>query len=218
MGGAEVFVRRVTRGRFITLEGGEAVGKSTQVRQLGDRLRNRGVDVVLTREPGGTPGAEAIRLLLMTGDKDRWSATAEALLFAAARADHVEKTVRPALNRGCWVISDRFVDSTRAYQGGAGGVSDEDVMTLHAIGSDGLMPDRTILLRLTHDEAIARARGRATPSDDRFETRDDAYHRHLATRFERFAADEPDRFRLVDASGDVNAVGNLIFAAIEDLL
>ena len=141
MGRALVVFRCLTlAGRFITLEGGEGVGKSTQLARLAEALRARGLTVVTTREPGGTPGAEAIRDLLMTGSTDRWSARVEALLFAAARADHVERVIRPALERGDWVLCDRFIDSTRAYQGGAGDVSDAEIMALHGFGSEVCCP------------------------------------------------------------------------------
>jgi dTMP kinase len=136
------------RGRFITLEGGEGAGKSTQLKRLASELRERGHDVIETREPGGSPGAEAIRELLLNGPEDRWTAETEALLFAAARADHVARTIRPALERGAWVLCDRFLDSSLAYQGGAGGVGGEAVRALHAVGSAGLLPDRTLLLQI----------------------------------------------------------------------
>ena len=122
----------MSAGRFIALEGGEGVGKTTQGRLLAQALRAHGIEVVITREPGGTPGAEAIRTLLLSNEGEGWGARAEALLFAAARADHVQKLIRPALARGAWVICDRFVDSSRAYQGGGSGLSDGDVMALHA--------------------------------------------------------------------------------------
>lgn len=206
------------RGTFITLEGGEGVGKSTQAARLTDALRARGHDVTLTREPGGTAGAEAIRGLLMTGDEDRWSARAEALLFAAARADHIEKLIRPALEAGQWVICDRFVDSTRAYQGGASGIPDADIMELHRIGCAGLMPDRTLLFVLPHDDAAARAEGRAEGNGDRFGARHNDYHQRLTTRFAEIAAGEPARFRAVDASGSPDAVTDKLLAALDDLL
>ena len=128
--------------RFVTLEGGEGVGKSTQLKALADGLRDRGLDVLETREPGGSAGAEAIRALLLH-DQD-WTAQAEALLFAAARADHVAKTIRPALEEGKWVVCDRFLDSSIAYQGGAGGLGFEAIRQLHAFGSHGFLPDRTL--------------------------------------------------------------------------
>ena len=147
---------RIVIGRFITLEGGEGVGKSTPIRALADALQARGIETVATREPGGSAGAEAIRTLLMEGSDDRWDARSEALLFAAARADHVARTIRPALARGAWVLCDRFVDSSRAYQGGGGGITDADLLTLHGFGSKGLLPDRTFLLTVSADEAARR--------------------------------------------------------------
>ncbi|MBO0750173.1 MAG: dTMP kinase, partial [Porphyrobacter sp.] len=131
----------MTAGRFIAFEGGEGAGKSTQSRLLAEALRERGLEVVLTREPGGTEGAEAIRRLLLDPSGPGWEPEAEALLFAAARSDHVARLIRPALERGAWVICDRFIDSTRAYQGGGGGLSDDAILTLHRVGSGGLLPD-----------------------------------------------------------------------------
>jgi dTMP kinase len=201
-------------GFFITLEGGEGVGKSTQAARLAQALRADGHDVVLTREPGGTSGAEAIRSLLMTGSQDKWSARTEALLFAAARADHVDRVIRPALDRGAWVICDRYIDSTRAYQGGAGGLSDDDVMTLHRIGSGGLLPDRTLLLQVDRDEATRRADTRPEGNGDRFGQREAAYHDRLDAAFRRFAAADPVRFRLIDASGNAETVTARMLAAL----
>jgi len=173
-----------TRGRFISLEGGEGAGKSTQLRALAAALRARGVEVVETREPGGSEGAEAIRTLLLTGGADRWSPRAEALLFAAARADHVEKTIRPALERGAWVLSDRFLDSSRAYQG-ASELTDADILALHRIGSNGFLPDRTLFLTLPEEEASARARSRDGNAADRIGGRDRDFHLAVATAFHR---------------------------------
>jgi dTMP kinase len=174
--------------------------------------------VVVTREPGGTPGAEAIRALLMTGHTDRWSPRVEALLFAAARADHVERVIRPALSRGDWVVCDRFIDSTRAYQGGAGGLSDEAIMALHAFGSDGLMPDRTLLLSMAGPDATARATARDGAAADRFAARDNAYAEALDSAFAQMAAGDPARFRVVDARGSVDAVTDAAMASLSDLL
>ena len=131
----------MNRGRFITLEGGEGAGKSTQVKALADALRERGIDVLVTREPGGSEGAEKIRELLLAGAEERWGPRAEALLFAAARADHVDKSIRPALEAGRWVLSDRFVDSSLAYQGGAGGLGIETVREINAFGIQYGVPD-----------------------------------------------------------------------------
>ena len=207
----------MTRGRFITLEGGEGAGKSTQLRALAQALRSRGLDVVETREPGGSEGAEAIRALLLTGGADRWSPRAEALLFAAARADHVEKTIRPALQRGAWVLSDRFLDSSRAYQG-QGALGDADIVALHRLGSEGFLPDRTLLLTLPDNEAAQRARRRDGDQSDRIGGRDSDFHRAVADAFARFAADEPDRVRAVDASGAAEDVTDRLVATLSDLL
>lgn len=205
-------------GRFITLEGGEGVGKSTQARRLADALRARGMDVVLTREPGGSPGAEAIRSLLLEGDAGRWTGGAEALLFAAARADHVARTIRPALDAGKWVVCDRFIDSSRAYQGAAGAIGDAAIRELHGIGSAGFLPDRTLLLDLPDAEAAARAHARDAGEPDRIGGRDESFHRDVVRAFRSFAADEPDRFRLVDASGSEEQVTRRLLSALTDLL
>jgi dTMP kinase len=204
--------------RFITLEGGEGVGKSTQLSLLAELLEKRGIACVATREPGGSPGAELVRDVLLGGDVDRWSAGPEALLFAAARGDHVEKTIRPALARGAWVVCDRFVDSSRAYQGIAGQLGDDAIMALHTIGSGGLLPDRTIVLTLSADEARLRARARDVDGGDRFEKKDHAYHKAVVDAFEIIAADESDRVRLVDATGDVTVVQRRIVDQLADLL
>lgn len=206
------------RGKFITLEGGEGVGKSTQLRLLGDVLRARGLEVVETREPGGTAGAEAIRDLLLGGDADRWGSRAEALLFAAARADHVEKLIRPAIERGAWVLSDRFLDSSRAYQAGASGLADEEIIALHRIGSEDMMPDRTLLLTLPLDIAAERAALRDKGRADRFGGRNRAFHDRVVRAFDAYAKAEPARFRIVDADASPAAVGANILAAIEDML
>ncbi len=205
-------------GRFISLEGGEGVGKSTQLARLAEALRARGHEVVETREPGGSPGAEAIRTLLLEGEAERWTAETEALLFAAARADHVARTVRPALERGAWVLTDRFLDSSLAYQGGAGGVGEAAIRQLHAIGSGGLLPDRTLLLQLPSQAATARATSRDGGAGDRIGGRGAAYHAQVAAAFQALAEREPDRFRLIDASGSAEEVTERIMAALGDLL
>ena len=207
----------MTSGRFITLEGGEGVGKSTQARALAVALEALGHAVVLTREPGGSAGAEAIRRLLLEGGADRWDAPAEALLFAAARADHVARTIRPALARGQWVVCDRFLDSSLAYQGGADGLGDEAIRTLHRVGSGGLLPDRTLLLALPGADAAERGRVRDAGSPDRFGARDLAYHERVAAAFRRLAAEDPARFREVDATGAVADVTHRLLAALADL-
>ncbi len=203
-------------GRFITLEGGEGVGKSTQTERLAKALRAQGHKVITTREPGGTPGAEAIRALLMTGAAERWSAATEALLFAAARADHVARTIRPALAAGKWVVCDRYIDSTRAYQGGASGMADEDIMELHRIGSDGLLPDRTLVLTLGTEASSARTAARDGGEPDRMGGRDAAYYASVDLAFLRMAASDPARFAIVDANGKPAAVTARLLAALDD--
>lgn len=207
---------RVT-GRFISLEGGEGMGKSTQLLLLAEALKARGLNVVTTREPGGTPGAEAIRGLLMTGAVDRWSPRTEALLFAAARADHVERVIRPALAAGCWVVCDRFIDSTRAYQGLAGGLTDDEILALHRVGSEGLMPDRTLVLTMPVAAATARMVARDGADADRFAARNDGFLDRVAEAFVALAAREPERFRLIAADGPAEAVTARLLAALDDL-
>lgn len=208
----------MARGRFISLEGGEGVGKSTQVAALAAELTARGIDVITTREPGGTEGAEAIRALLLDGTADRWNARSEALLFAAARGDHVAKLILPALEQGQWVICDRFVDSTRAYQGGGGGLTDPDIMALHRVGSDGLLPDRTLLLQLPEAVASARLAARDRGDTDRMGGKPADYHERLAQRFAAIASDEPERWRVIDANADAATVTARLIAAVQDLL
>jgi dTMP kinase len=208
----------MARGRFLSIEGGEGAGKSTQVRRLADELRARGLDVIVTREPGGSEGGEAIRDLLMQGEVKRWSSHTEALLFAAARADHVEKVIQPALGIGTWVISDRFIDSSRAYQGVAGGIDDAAVLALHGFGSRGLLPDRTLVLEVPPEIGAERAAARDGAAADRFAARERAFHDDVAAAFQRFAAAEPDRVRLIDAGGDVKTVAASVIEAVADLL
>ncbi|MBY0300275.1 MULTISPECIES: dTMP kinase [Sphingomonas] len=208
----------MTEGRFLSLEGGEGAGKSTQARALADALAARGVHAVITREPGGSAGAEAIRTLLMEGEATRWSAHSEALLFAAARADHVEKVIRPAMGAGNWVICDRFIDSTRAYQGVAGGLEDAAILALHAFGSRGLLPDRTFLLALPPEEGAARAATRDGAAADRFAARGEDFHVAVAGAFDGFAAHEPQRFRRIDATRPAEAVTAAILADLADWL
>lgn len=204
--------------RFITLEGGEGVGKSTQLRRLADALRGRGLEVVETREPGGSPGAEAIRRLLLEGEGDRWTPEAEALLFAAARADHVARTIRPALERGAWVLCDRFLDSSIAYQGAAGGVGTGAIRALHRVGSRGFLPDRTLLLELPPEHAAERLSVRDADGSDRIGGRGGGFHDRVASGFRALAEEEPERYRRVDASGAPEEVTARLLAALEDLL
>ena len=205
-------------GRFISLEGGEGAGKSTQATRLAEALAARGVETLVTREPGGSEGAEAIRGLLMQGEVTRWSPHSEALLFAAARADHVEKMIRPAVGAGTWVICDRFIDSSRAYQGVAGGIDDAAVLALHGFGSRGLLPDRTFVLELSPEQGRARAEVRDGAGADRFAARGEQFHADVAAAFRRFAEVEPDRFRLIDAGGAADEVTTALLAGLADLL
>jgi len=205
-----------TRGRFITLEGGEGAGKSTQVGALAEALNERGIQVLVTREPGGSDGAEKIREILLSGSDDRWGARAEALLFSAARADHLEKSILPALESGRWVISDRFVDSSLAYQGGAGGLGIEAVRAINAFAMGDCFPDRTLVLTL--DDGAERADARDGGKSDRIGGRGVDYHHKVDLAFRLIAAEEPERVRLVDASGSPEEVTQRLLSEIEDLL
>ena len=204
------------RGKFISLEGGEGVGKSTQVKALAEALRQRGIEVVITREPGGSEGAERIRELLLTGSEDRWGPQAEALLFAAARSDHLYKTIRPALDAGQWVLADRFIDSSLAYQGGAGELGIEAIRSINAFGIGDDFPDRTLVLALA--EGGARARARDNEESDRIGGRPEGYHQKVDLAFRLIAAEEPGRVRLIDASGLPDEVTQRLLDALEDLL
>jgi len=204
----------MTRGKFIAFEGGEGAGKSTQARMLAAALAKRGIECVVSREPGGTPGAEAIRELLLGTAGEGWHPRAEALLFAAARSDHVERLILPTLAAGKWVICDRFVDSSRAYQGGAGGIGDADVMALHQVGSQGLLPDLTLLIEVSPETAAARARARDGGEADRIGGRDGAYHARVASAFAALAQAEPERFARIDGDADAASVHQAVLAAV----
>jgi dTMP kinase len=203
------------RGKFISLEGGEGAGKSTQVGALAKALEERGIDVLVTREPGGSEGAEKIRELLLSTD-EKWDAEAEALLFAAARADHVRTAIAPALEAGRWVLSDRFVDSSLAYQGGAGGLGIETIRAINAFAVGEHFPDRTLVLML--GEGGERARARDGDDSDRIGGRGADYHHKVELAFRLIAAEEPERVRLVDASGAQEQVTERLLDAMSDLL
>ncbi len=206
----------IERGKFITLEGGEGAGKSTQAQALAEALKAQGIDCLVTREPGGSPGAEAIRALVLEGGDERWTPRSEALLFAAARADHLARTIIPALDEGRWVICDRFVDSSLAYQGGAGGLGINAVRAINAFAIGDATPDRTLVLALV--EGGARARARDDMGSDRIGGRDEAYHQKVDLAFRQLVAEEPERLRLVDASGSPDEVTQRLLAALSDLL
>ncbi|MGA1859402.1 dTMP kinase [Azospirillum sp. 11R-A] len=197
------------RGRFITLEGGEGAGKSTQLRRLADSLRvslhARDVELVTTREPGGSPGAEEIRGLLVTGETGRWSATTEALLHTAARRDHLERTVWPALETGSWVLCDRFFDSTMAYQGYGLGLGRDLVETLQTAALGGFRPDLTLILDIDVETGLRRAVARHG-GEDRYERMDIGFHQRLRDGFLDIARREPQRCAVVDADADLNTV------------
>lgn len=204
-------------GRFIAFEGGEGAGKSTQARLLIDALAARGIACVLTREPGGTPGAEAIRDLLLHPPGYGWAPQTEALLFAAARADHVARLIRPALASGQWVVSDRYLDSSRAYQGMALDLGDAAIRALHDFGSGGLLPDLTILLDADAERLSERLARRDGGTTDAIGGRDASYHARVATAFASFAAEEPERIALIDGDGEVSAVHRRVMQAVDRL-
>ncbi len=200
------------RGRFISFEGGEGAGKSTQVVRLAARLRARGVDVVESREPGGTPGAEAIRALFVTGSADRWTAQTDALLVTAARADHVARLIAPALAAGQWVLCDRYVHSTLAYQGHGKGLSLDMLTAMHRFACADLWPDRVLWLDLPVEAGLARAaQRRGTP--DRFETHQLDFHQRVRAGFAAMAAEDA-RFARIDATADVDVVEAAIAAVL----
>jgi len=200
----------VTRGRFITFEGGEGAGKSTQARLLADALGDLGVPALRTREPGGAPGAELLRELLLSGTI-AWSAPAEALLHFAARAEHVEQTIRPALAAGTWVVCDRFADSTMAYQGCGQGADRAMIATL--TGLIGLVPDVTIVLDVSDAVALARLRTRGGVAD-RYERLDAAFHARVNEGFRVIARVAPERCVVVPADGSEAAVHAAVMRAL----
>jgi dTMP kinase len=204
----------VTTGKFITFEGGEGAGKSTQLKHLAARLEEAGREVVATREPGGSPGAEDIRALVLRGQADRWSPVTETLLMYAARRDHVERVIRPALARGAWVVCDRFADSTRAYQGAAGGTDPALIAALETHILEATRPDLTLIFDLPVDLGLQRSHARAGP-DMRFESKGQAFHQRLREAFLAIAEAEPGRCAVVDATGSLDAVAAAVWAAVE---
>ena len=204
-------------GRFITLEGGEGAGKSTQIARLADWLSARGREVVATREPGGSPGAEMIRKLLVEGPAERWDGPTEALLHYAARRDHLRLTVWPALKRGAWVISDRFADSTRAYQGYVHGLDLTMLARLHEIAIDGFRPDLTLILDLPIETGLARAAARRS-AETRYESLPRDFHERVHDGFAEIAKSEPERCAVIDASRDIEAVAAAIARVVAERL
>ncbi len=205
----------VQRGHFISFEGGEGAGKSTQIRRLAKRLEGLGRTVALTREPGGSQGAESLRDLLVQGETDRWSPMAETLILYAARADHLERLIRPALGEGAWVLCDRFADSTRAYQGAGGGTSSALIAALEqaVIGRD--WPELTLVLDLSPGVGLARAAARGG-AEQRFESKGLTFHERLRAGFLEIAAAEPRRCRVIDAEAGIEAVAEAVWSAVRD--
>jgi dTMP kinase len=202
----------MARGRLITLEGGEGAGKTTQLRHLADRLRAGGVELLLTREPGGTEGAEAIRELIVDGPPERWRALSELYLFLAARDDHLHRAILPALARGAWVLCDRFADSSRVYQGHAGDLGLALVDALQAPLLDGHRPDLTLVLDVPVEVGMARCAARGAMA--RFEAKGRAYHERVRDGFRVIAALEPERFAVVDASAEEDAVAAAVWHVV----
>ena len=215
---AEAAVKRTPgRGRFISFEGGEGSGKSTQIRILAERLDAAKLRAIVTREPGGSPGAEIIRHLLLSGMGKLLGPDAETLLFAAARDDHVRTVIKPALSQGVWVLCDRFSDSTRAYQGRLGKVSPEFMNAMERVTIGNLKPDLTLILDVPVEVGMQRAAARrGSGAPDRFEAEDVKFHQQLRDAYRQIAADEPKRCVLVDANADANTVAASVWAALRD--
>jgi dTMP kinase len=215
---AEAAVKRASgRGRFITFEGGEGSGKSTQIRTLAERLNAAKLRTVVTREPGGSPGAEIMRHLVLSGMGKLLGPEAETLLFAAARDDHVRCVIEPALKQGIWVLSDRFSDSTRAYQGSLGKVAPEVLNAMQRVTIGNLKPDLTLILDVPVEIGMKRAavrRGSGAP--DRFEAEDVKFHEGLREAYRQIAAAEPERCVLIDATAEPAAVAADVWAALRE--
>jgi dTMP kinase len=207
------------RGRFITFEGGEGTGKSTQAKLLVDRLKSLGVDVVLTREPGGSPGAEAVRHVLLSGAAKPLGPYAEAILFAAARDDHVRCTIKPALEQGTWIVSDRFVDSTRVYQGALSNIDPKVIQRLERITTGDTQPDLTFILDLPAEIGLQRAaKRRGSGRRDRFEAEGLAFHNKLREAYLELAEREPQRCTVIDAAAEMTAIAEVIWASVNTRL
>lgn len=207
-------------GLFISFEGGEGAGKSTQIRILAESLIARGLEVVVTREPGGSPGAEAVRHVLLSGAAEPFGVRMEAMLFAAARNDHVEEVIRPALHRGAVVLCDRFLDSSRVYQGTTGNLEPEFIETLQRIAIDGMMPDLTLIFDIPAAEGLARARKRADPgaTPDRFEKEELETHEKRREAYLDIALNEPRRCRIVSADQPQAKVTQDVLSFVEPLV
>lgn len=203
----------MTQGRFITFEGGEGAGKSTQLKRLVARLQTAGREVVATREPGGSSGAESIRELVLKGAADRWSPVTETLLMYAARRDHIERVIRPGLQRGAWVVCDRFADSTRAYQGSAGDVAPQLIAAMETHILEATRPDLTLIFDMPVNIGLQRAHERAG-LEMRFESKGVAFHERLRAAFLEIARAEPERCAIIDACGTLDEVEAQVWAAV----
>jgi dTMP kinase len=210
-------VTQSASGRFITLEGGEGAGKSTQIARLKGWLEGRGRTVVATREPGGSPGAEMIRKLLVEGPVERWDGTTEALLHFAARREHLRSTVWPALKRGAWVVSDRFADSTLAYQGYGHGIDRAMFEQLYGIAVGDFRPDLTLVLDLPIEAGLARAAARRG-SETRYESLPHDFHARVRSGFLEIAARDPGRCMVIDATADIDTIAAAIARAVSERL
>ena len=217
---AEIAVKPPSlRGRFITFEGGEGSGKSTQIRKLAERLHAAKLRAIVTREPGGSPGAEIMRHLVLSGMGKLLGPDAETLLFAAARDDHVRTVIQPALGQGTWVLCDRFSDSTRAYQGSLGKVSPIVLNAMQRVTIGDLKPDLTVILDLPVEIGLQRAAARrGSGAPDRFEAEDIKFHQDLRDAYRQIAAEEPQRCVLIDAGADPDTVAGRIWTALHDHL
>ena len=205
------------KGIFISFEGGEGTGKSTQCKILAQRLSEIHIDSICTREPGGSLGAEEIRRLLVTGEPDKWSPITEVLLLNAARADHLDKTILPALKKGCWVICDRYADSTIAYQGMGQGVAEDDLLQIHKLATDDIWPDITFILdAFTLDRAISREDSHDDTSEDRYEKMSVEFHRGLQKSYLEIAQKNPDRCHVIKASGSIDDVADRIWQILAE--
>lgn len=205
----------VARGFFITFEGGEGAGKSSQIQRLGERLRAKGYSLVVTREPGGSPGAEAVRHVLLSGSAEPFGPEMEAILFAAARSDHVEQVIRPAVERGEIVLCDRFIDSSRVYQGVTGGIDASLMRATERVAVNGMVPDMTLIFDIDPEVGLARAAVRRDQdAADRFEKETLEIHRRRREAFLDIARDEPDRCIVIDASAEPDVVENVVTAAV----
>lgn len=205
--------------RFISFEGGEGAGKSTQIKLLAKWLIGQGLDVIVTREPGGAPGAEVIRDLLVKGETDRWTPMCEALLMTAARTEHVERTIKPALRDNYWVLCDRFFDSTVAYQGAARGLGMSRMRELQDTALHGLTPDLTFIIDLPVDVGLARAVGREAlkeDREDRFEKMNFAFHENIRAAYLKIAKTEPERCAVVDGNVDITSLQNNLRGLVQD--